>query len=671
MAGFGGAIKLTGESEYRKALKDITANLREVSSEIKLTSTQFTSGDKTLKSTKESFSNANNTIQEQKNKIEALRNSLSQTEKEYGANNDKVRSFRTQLNNAENQLIQMESATDKSTKELKDMKNGFDDAGNGALKFGDILKANVLGDAIVGGIKAIGTGMKTVATEIFNIGMQSVESYANYEQLIGGVETLFKDSSGIVQNYANNAYKTAGLSANEYMETVTSFSASLLQSLNGDTAKSAEVADMAITDMSDNANKMGTDMTLIQNAYQGFAKQNFTMLDNLKLGYGGTKEEMQRLLEDAQKISGVKYDISNLNDIYEAIHIIQTDLKISGLSYEEAMQKVAAGEMTLDEAMNALGTTAKEANTTIQGSVSAVKSAWTNLLTGIASGNADIGGLTENLVQSVFTAGENILPVIQNVATNMMQVLPQFLDQIIANLPTILESGKNILNTLINGVVDNLPKIVEGIGIVIDNLVNTIIDLLPQIIEIGMRILTELAAGIIRAIPKLVEKLPAIINAIVEGLGNFISDMGDVGKNLVEGIYNGIINAKDWLIGKIKQWGADVLQSIKNFFGINSPSKLLRDEVGINLALGVGEGFSNTMKDVSNDMNNAIPTSFEINSTLKGSVQNDNNSLSLENMTKAFTYAIKNLNAQIIIDKDVAGNFVFNSVNSKFGKMYA
>lgn len=272
MAGFGGAIKLTGESEYRKALKDITANLREVSSEIKLTSTQFTSGDKTLKSTKESFSNANNTIQEQKNKIEALRNSLLQAEKEYGANNDKVRSFRTQLNNAENQLIQMKSATDKSTKELKDMKNGFDDAGNRALKFGDILKANVLGDAIVGGIKAIGTGMKTVATEIFNIGMQSVESYANYEQLIGGVETLFKDSSGIVQNYANNAYKTAGLSANEYMETVTSFSASLLQSLNGDTAKSAEVADMAITDMADNANKMGTDMTMIQNAYQRFCK---------------------------------------------------------------------------------------------------------------------------------------------------------------------------------------------------------------------------------------------------------------------------------------------------------------------------------------------------------------------------------------------------------------
>ena len=261
--------------------------------------------------------------------------------------------------------------------------------------------------------------------------------------------------------------------------------------------------------------------------------------------------------------------------------------------------------------------------------------------------------------------------MVQNVATNMMEILPQFLDKIIANLPTILESGKNILNTLINGVVDNLPKIVEGIGIVIDNLVNTIIDLLPQIIEIGMRILTELASGIVRAIPKLVEKLPEIINAIVQGLGNFLSDMGEVGKNLVEGIYNGIINAKDWLIGKIKQWGADVLQSIKNFFGINSPSKLFRDEVGNNLALGVGEGFSNTMKYVANDMNNAIPTSFEINSTLKGSVQNDNNSLSLENMTKAFTYAIKNLNAQIIIDKDVAGNFVFNSVNSKFGKMYA
>ena len=199
-------------------------------------------------------------------------------------------------------------------------------------------------------------GATMAAAGLVAITKSAIANYAEYEQLVGGVDTLFKDSSKKVQEYANNAYKTAGISANEYMETVTSFSASLLQSLGGDTDKAASVADMAITDMSDNANKMGTDIGRIQDTYQGFAKQNYTMLDNLKLGYGGTKTEMERLLKDATAISGVKYDISNLNDVYQAIHVIQGELDITG-------------------------TTAKEASTTIQGSISSMKSAWTNLIT--------------------------------------------------------------------------------------------------------------------------------------------------------------------------------------------------------------------------------------------------------------------------------------------------
>ncbi|WP_455758604.1 hypothetical protein [Ruminococcus champanellensis] len=198
----------------------------------------------------------------------------------------------------------------------------------------------------------------------------AVENYADYEQLVGGVETLFKDSADTVMDYANAAFETAGLSANAYMETVTSFSASLLQSLGGDTVEAADKANMAIVDMSDNANKMGTDMASIQNAYQGFAKQNYTMLDNLKLGYGGTKKEMERLLADAQKISGVKYNVESFSDIVDAIHVIQTEMDITG-------------------------TTAKEASTTIQGSVNAAKSAWTNWVTGLADNSQDFGQLTE------------------------------------------------------------------------------------------------------------------------------------------------------------------------------------------------------------------------------------------------------------------------------------
>lgn len=727
---FGGTVKLTGESEYRKALRDITTNLKEVSSELKLTNTQFSSGDKTVKETKNAYTNMNTTIQEQKEKISSLRSALSEAEKEYGSNNEKVKTFKTQLNNAENQLIQMENATDKSNKELKEMKNGFDDAGQGALKFGDLLKANVLGDFITSGLKAVGNGIKQIGSTFLDVGKQALDSYADYEQLVGGVETLFKESAGIVEGYANNAYKTAGLSANEYMETVTSFSASLLSSLNGDTAKSAKVADMAITDMSDNANKMGTDMSMIQSAYQGFAKQNYTMLDNLKLGYGGTKSEMERLLKDAQKISGVKYDISNLNDVYNAIHVIQGELGITG-------------------------TTAKEASTTIQGSVSAMKSAWQNMLTGIADDNADFEGLVGNLVESIGIAAENIMPRVRIIIDGIVALLPQLAEKIIEhlpeimdagseiitqlidslttfapdvgysafyiieslltgilnNLPTIMQAGIELLTELINGIsqtlpnlipvainslitltttiLDNidliinsgielilalaeglinaLPQLIDKIPVIIEKLIMAITNNLPKIVEMGVTLIIKLAVGLIKAIPQLISKIPQIISSLVRGFANYFSSMHDVGKNLVSGIWEGIKNAKDWLLGKIKEWCGNILNGIKAFFGIHSRSKVFKDEIGTNLALGVGEGFSDKMKAVSNDMSASIPKEFDVNSTV--TKVDASSQLTLENITGAFVTAVKNLNAQVIIDKDVAGRFVITSVNSKFGEV--
>ena len=727
---FGGTVKLTGESEYRKALRDITSNLKEVSSELKLTNTQFSSGDKTVKETKTAYTNMNTTIQEQKEKISSLRSALSEAEREYGSNNEKVKTFKTQLNNAETQLVQMENATEKSNKELKEMKNGFDDAGQGAIKFGDLLKANVLGDFITSGLNAVVGAVKQIGSTLLNVGKDALDSYADYEQLVGGVETLFKDNANTVEDYANNAYKTAGLSANEYMETVTSFSASLLQSLNGDTAKSAQVADMAITDMADNANKMGTDMTSIQNAYQGFAKQNYTMLDNLKLGYGGTKEEMQRLLKDAQKVTGVKYNISNLNDVYQAIHVIQGELGVTG-------------------------TTAKEASTTIQGSVAAMKSSWQNMLTGIADDNADFEGLVNNLVDSIGTAAENIMPRVKIIIDGVVALIPQLTEKIIEYLPEIMETGSEIItqlvdslttfapdigysafyiiDELISGIISNLPMVLQvgidlltefingisqtlpnlipvaleslmtvtttlldNIDIIIDSgielilaladglivalpqliekapeiiekLVQAITNNLPKIIQAGITLVIKLGEGLIRAIPQLISKIPQIVSSLVRGFVNYYSNMGEVGKNLVSGIWEGIKNAKNWLLGKAKEWCGSVLDGIKGFFGIHSPSKVFRDEIGTNLALGLGEGFSNTMKDVSTEMKTAIPTEFEVNSTINRT--DTSNRLTLENMTNAFVTAIKKMNAQIIIDKDVAGRFVITTVNDELGEV--
>lgn len=328
------------------------------------------------------------------------------------------------------------------------------------------------------------------ATAAAAITKSAVESYADYEQLIGGVETLFKDSAGIVEEYANNAFQTAGLSANDYMETVTGFSASLLQSVGGDTEEAARIADMAITDMADNANKMGTSMESIQNAYQGFAKQNYTMLDNLKLGYGGTKEEMKRLLEDAEKLSGIHYDISNLNDVYSAIHVIQEELDITG-------------------------TTAKEASTTIQGSASAMKAAWQNMLTGIADENADFDTLIGNLVSSVSTFAENILPRIE--------VALKGVGKLISGLaPVIVEALPGLLDTI-------LPEFINAVMSIVDSIIAVLPELLPTLIDAAVDILMQL-------IEALAENLPTIIEAILEGLNQIIEGITENLPTLIEAV---------------------------------------------------------------------------------------------------------------------------------------
>ena len=332
------------------------------------------------------------------------------------------------------------TTVEQELKKIEDQANKTDN------KVGKLAKS--LSKALVAGVAAVGAGVVAMTKS-------AITAYADYEQLVGGVDTLFKESSSKVQQYAANAYKTAGLSANQYMETVTSFSASLLQSLGGDTAKAADVADMALTDMADNANKMGTAMGSIQDAYQGFAKQNYTMLDNLKLGYGGTKTEMERLLADAQKITGIKYDISNLNDVYQAIHVIQGELGITG-------------------------TTAKEAATTIQGSASAMKSAWSNLLTGLADDNANMELLISNFINSVGTFASNLIPRIQEVLSTIVQL-------VIDNLPQIASAITNWMGTLVDNIISALPPGLQEIASAIkDGLVNAfqaLIDIASGVIE--------------------------------------------------------------------------------------------------------------------------------------------------------------------------------------------
>lgn len=449
-------------------------------------------------------------------------------------------------------------------------------------------------------LAGFGAAVTAAGKGLVDIAKSSVEAFADFEQLTGGVETLFGNSAAIVEQYADKAYETAGLSANAYMETVTSFSASLLQSLGGDTEAAAEKANMAITDMADNANKMGTDMSAIQNAYQGFAKQNYTMLDNLKLGYGGTKQEMQRLLETANQINAEQgiitdYQIDSYADIVDAIHVVQTEMGITG-------------------------TTAKEASSTIQGSAAAMKSAWQNMLVGIADENADFDGYLDALVDSVATFGENIMPrvteiiggigkLVEELAPVIVDALPGiveqvlpgivdsatslvvgFIDALVNMLPTVVECAGEIVTGLLQGISEAAPRLAEGAMATVNALVDFIINNLPQIVSTGIEIVLELAVGIIKGIPQLVAKVPQLITAIVKAIMDGISKIKDVGKEIVNGVWAGIQAKAAEFTQKVKNFFKGIVSSVEKFLIIGSPSKLFRDRIGKNIVAGIEVG---------------------------------------------------------------------------------
>lgn len=391
----------------------------------------------------------------------------------------------------------------------------------------------------------IGTAAITAASAGVGLLVKSaVQEYADYEQLVGGIETLFKESADVVQNYAANAYKTAGLSANDYMETVTSFSASLLQSLGGDTAEAARLADLAITDMSDNSNKMGTDMEMIQNAYRGFAKQNFTMLDNLAIGYGGTKEEMQRLLDDANALNAAQgkltsYSIDSYADMVLAIHDVQTQMGITG-------------------------TTAKEASTTIQGSVNSAKAAWHNLLIGVADDNQDFDELVDQFVDSVDTAADNILPRVEKSLNGILKlvtvasekIVPRVIATLSEQAPALIEAGADIILALGEGIVNNADQIFNSVE------------------RIANRLIPKLARAFTDLVPKIAQSAANIIDDL-DGVAETVGGIYMAFKSLTKGNWIGFgIGLFVTAFGELRQISAEVRDEIK---GVTDADKKLHD----------------------------------------------------------------------------------------------
>lgn len=543
-ADIGPKIGIDGEKEFRESLRAMGQQLKTLGTEMKAVTSAFDVDNDSQKKLASQSDILSRQLEVQQQRITEIQKALDYARANYAENSNEVQRWQQSLNNATADLNNTKKQLNDLEHGVDDVGDAMDDAGQKTLSLGDILKANLLSNAIMAGIKAVASGIKSLVSG-------AVESYGEYEQLVGGVETLFGSSADTVIKNAETAYKTAGLSANAYMETVTSFSASLLQSMGNDTEAAAKKADQALTDMSDNANKMGTDMSSIQNAYQGFAKQNYTMLDNLKLGYGGTKEEMQRLIADANALNAAQgnytnYSIESYADIVDAIHTVQTEMGITG-------------------------TTALEASTTIEGSIGAMKAAYANFVTGLGDQNADIGALTEELIQTAGTVAENVLPVIENVVKNIAETVkkqgPDMITKFVAyateKLPDILNLGLQLVLSLVKGLAQNLPQLVQGTLTMVDTIVKAFVDSLPDIIEVG--------------------------------------------RDIVRGVWEGITALGSWLYDKVSSFFSGIVDGVKGMLGIHSPSRVFAG-IGQNMALGLGQGFEKQMQSVTAGIQNAIPT---------------------------------------------------------------
>ena len=653
-------IEIDGSTtKLNDALKDTSKVINSTNSELKALNQALKLDPKNTELLSQKQEVLKNNIAATKEKLDTLK----EAQRQMGDYNSLTEEQKENYRALSVEIAKGESALKNMNSELKNI-NKID-----LTKIKNALKK--VGEVALDVVKKIGKVVAGIGTALVSVTAAGVKSYAKLEQNIGGVETLFgKDAQKVINNAAK-AFQTAGVSANQYMEGVTSFSASLLQSLGNNTSKAADIADMAFRDMSDNANKFGTDMSSIQSAYQGFAKQNYTMLDNLKLGYGGTKTEMQRLLKDAQKISGVKYDIKNLSDVYKAIHVIQNELGVTGTTAEEATKtisgSVASMKAAFDNFLNGSGNPEQLAQS-INNVLVNIATAFQNLLPNIVKG---IGELLTSLTPLLADLLWELLPAILNTLSDFIEyiykqiakdtdglretatmIINEFVKFITKNLPMIIELGLMLIIALAQGIADAIPEMIPALVECVVKIVEILTDNVDKIIEVAGVLIVALAEGLIKAIPKLITAVPKIVTNIVtgikdakdkmldgantlmsklktgitEGIPNVAAKAKDVvtgfwkkfktfitetnwlelGKNILKGILNGMLNFGNIVKDTIKKVGSKITSSIKSFFGIKSPSRLMSKEVGQQLTAGIAMGFEKGIPDTIRQVNGAM-----------------------------------------------------------------
>ena len=560
----GPKIGIDGEAEYRREIQGIIQQAKTLDAEMRAVASSFDkesdSQKKNLKTTKE-YANA---IEAHKNKIAALEDAVKKSAEATGENSVETNKWKESLANAKTELNGLEGGLEETTKKTS--------------IFGEALKAALSKEAIMAGLNAIKDGMIAVGKAAASFGKEVVMAYADFEQLEGGVKKLFGNDYQRVIDNANNAFKTAGMSANQYMETVTSFSASLINSLGGDTAQAAKLADRAIKDMSDNANTFGTDMQSIQNAYQGFAKGQYTMLDNLKLGYGGTKTEMERLVTDAEK----------LNKNFKAQRTANGEL---ALSFADIVNAIGI----VQDSMNITGTTAREASGTITGSIDSMKAAYQNFIIGLGAENANIDDLLNNLVVSFQNVVTNIQPIIQRLIEYIPGIVGAVIPVLQTMAPQLAATAVELFNGFISAVIGVLPDLVPVAVEAINLLAGTLISNLPTIIEAGINLIVALIEGFGEALPALIAQAPKLISTLANSIINNLPTIISAGVKIIQALIEGLIsmagslpkialdillNLRDTFAGGVeaaKGWGADLIINFAN--GIIEHTKAVWESV--------------------------------------------------------------------------------------------
>lgn len=579
----GPRIGIEGESQYKKEMSNIIQQAKTLDAQMKALAASFDEEsdavDKNAKTTKLLQSQ----IENQKTAVAKLTEMHEKYVAAYGEGDTKTLKFAESLAKAQTKLYGMENELRKSNDELEGFATGSDEAERNVEElgeeeekttkktsiFGEALKAALSKEAIMGALNAIKDGMVQVGKAAIDFGKQVVTSYAEFEQLEGGVKKLFGDDAMSVINNAQQAFKTAGMSANEYMETVTSFSASLISSLGEDTEQAARMADIAIRDMSDNANTFGTDIQSLQNAYQGFAKGQFSMLDNLKLGYGGTKTEMERLIKDAE----------GLNETFKAQRYSNGELALSFADVVAAID-IIQGEMKIT------GTTAREASGTISGSIDTMKAAFQNFVTGLGMNNADIDMLLGNVVEAFQNVVTNVQPIIERLIDYIPGIVSAVIPVLQSMAPDLVRTAVELFTAFVNAIIGVLPDLIPVAIDAINLFANTLIQNLPIIIESGIQLIIGLINGFAEALPTLIAQAPKLISTLANAIINNLPTIITAGMKIIQALIEGLIS----MAGSLPQIAMDILVNLKDTFagGVEAAWGWGRDLI-INFANGIIE----------------------------------------------------------------------------------